>query len=378
MALATGTRLGSYEIVDAIGAGGMGEVYRAADEDLKRDVAIKVLPEAFAADADRLARFQREAETLASLNHPNIAQIYGLERGEASTSAPSTRRPMSSLRFRWCRPTTVRSSLPVPDGTRVAVTRGGQVGTIWVWSLAQRNWTRLEPDSDAQGEAFWTRDGERIVYTKSNVGLFARRADGAGPAAEMVMPGIAFATGETADGKLLLTTISVGQGANIGALAPGADAPPEPLIATDFNEIAPTLSPDGRWLAYESDESGVFEVYVRPFPDVDSRRYTVSNGGGRLAKWAPDGTALYFAGPTSLMRAAVETGQGFVSRPPEPVVDMGVYAKPGEAGGYTTYDVAADGRVLMIKTQESSAAGAGNDTLVFVRNGLTEALRSLR
>ena len=79
MALAPGTRLGAYEISAAIGAGGMGEVYRARDTKLHRDVAIKVLPEALAHDIERLARFEREARTLASLNHPNIAQIHGLE-----------------------------------------------------------------------------------------------------------------------------------------------------------------------------------------------------------------------------------------------------------------------------------------------------------
>jgi serine/threonine protein kinase/Tol biopolymer transport system component len=79
MALAPGTRLGPYEILALIGAGGMGEVYRAKDTKLKREVALKVLPEAFAADPERMARFQREAEVLASLNHPNIAQIYGVE-----------------------------------------------------------------------------------------------------------------------------------------------------------------------------------------------------------------------------------------------------------------------------------------------------------
>src|ERR1700686_1878895 len=79
MPLSVGTKLGPYEIVAAIGAGGMGEVYRARDTKLKRDVAIKVLPEAFARDPERMARFQREAEVLASLNHPNIAAIYGVE-----------------------------------------------------------------------------------------------------------------------------------------------------------------------------------------------------------------------------------------------------------------------------------------------------------
>jgi serine/threonine-protein kinase len=79
MSLAPGVRLGAYEILSAIGAGGMGEVYRARDTRLNRDVAIKILPDLFAADAERVARFQREAQVLASLNHPNIAHIHGLE-----------------------------------------------------------------------------------------------------------------------------------------------------------------------------------------------------------------------------------------------------------------------------------------------------------
>src|SRR6266853_1328642 len=82
MAIASGTRLGPYEILAPIGAGGMGEVYKARDTKLDREVAIKVLPAALAQDPERLARFEREARVLASLNHPNIAQIYGIEESE--------------------------------------------------------------------------------------------------------------------------------------------------------------------------------------------------------------------------------------------------------------------------------------------------------
>src|SRR6185503_9286821 len=78
--LFSGTRVGPYEIVSVLGAGGMGEVYRARDTALNRDVALKVLPESFAADPDRLARFQREAQLLASLNHPHIAHLHGFEQ----------------------------------------------------------------------------------------------------------------------------------------------------------------------------------------------------------------------------------------------------------------------------------------------------------
>jgi eukaryotic-like serine/threonine-protein kinase len=96
MAVQPGSRLGPYEIVSLLGAGGMGEVYRAKDTRLKRDVAVKILPDVLASDSERLLRFQREAELLATLNHPNIAQIYGLEERalvlelvEGPTLAPS-------------------------------------------------------------------------------------------------------------------------------------------------------------------------------------------------------------------------------------------------------------------------------------------------
>ena len=86
MSLTPGTRIGPYELAAQVGVGGMGEVYSATDTNLKRSVAIKVLPETVAKDASRLARFQREAETLAALNHPHVAQIYGLEKSAGITA----------------------------------------------------------------------------------------------------------------------------------------------------------------------------------------------------------------------------------------------------------------------------------------------------
>src|SRR5436305_1689647 len=86
MSLSVGARLGPYEILSALGAGGMGEVYRARDTKLGRDVAVKVLPDSLAADAERLLRFEREAKVLAALNHPNIAHIHGFED---STGTPA-------------------------------------------------------------------------------------------------------------------------------------------------------------------------------------------------------------------------------------------------------------------------------------------------
>ena len=130
-ALSSGTRLGPYEVVEAIGAGGMGKVYRARDTKLGRDVAIKVLPEDFSADAEWFARFRREAQVLASLNHPNIAAIYGTEEnalilelveGPRSPSASAKGRSLST------KPSRSRVRLPKPSQAiagRVARRIGG-------------------------------------------------------------------------------------------------------------------------------------------------------------------------------------------------------------------------------------------------------------
>ena len=117
MALSTGTHLGSYEVLTPIGAGGMGKVYKAHDTKLGRDVAIKVLPEAFAHDAERLARFQREAKMLAALNHPNIATIYGLEQSNGMSYLVMELVSGETLAERVKR----EGRIPVEEALRIAV-----------------------------------------------------------------------------------------------------------------------------------------------------------------------------------------------------------------------------------------------------------------
>jgi len=116
MPISAGTHFGSYEVVAQIGAGGMGEVYEARDTKLGRNVAIKLLPEAFAHDTDRLARFQREARALASLNHPNIATIYGLEQSNATSYLVMELVPGDTLSARIKR----EGALPVEEALTIA------------------------------------------------------------------------------------------------------------------------------------------------------------------------------------------------------------------------------------------------------------------
>ena len=117
MPLEVGSTLGPYEVLSAIGAGGMGEVYKAHDTKLDRDVALKILPDAFVNDPERLARFQREAKVLASLNHPNIAAIYGLE--DEGTPPPWSSNTSKGRRCRIGSPEArSRSTRPSPSPAR--------------------------------------------------------------------------------------------------------------------------------------------------------------------------------------------------------------------------------------------------------------------
>jgi Tol biopolymer transport system component len=120
MPITAGTRLGSYEILGSLGAGGMGEVYRARDTHLKRDVAIKVLPDLFVADPDRAARFAREAQALAALNHPNIAAIYGLEQSDGTMSASRTALVMELVDGADLSALIARGPIPIDEALPIA------------------------------------------------------------------------------------------------------------------------------------------------------------------------------------------------------------------------------------------------------------------
>jgi hypothetical protein len=143
--ITAGTRLGPYEIVAAVGAGGMGEVYRARDTKLNRDVALKILPDAFAGDPDRLARFTREAQTLAALNHPNIAHIHGLEEGGDVRALVMELVDGEDLAQRLARG-------PIPLDVQPFPGHGGQ----------------RQISTDGGTEPVWNRNGRELFYRSGN------------------------------------------------------------------------------------------------------------------------------------------------------------------------------------------------------------------
>src|SRR5262249_16191864 len=134
-----------------------------------------------------------------------------------------------------------------------------------------------------------------------------------------------------------------------------------PLLHTSFNEVNAEVSPDGRWVAHESDESGQSEVYVRPFPNVDGGRWLVSAGGGHKPVWSRDGRELFYLarapGPTKLMVSTISTGAAsFSAGAPRSLFEGPYYAVPGQTVGGRTYDVSPDGkRFVMIKNPSTAA-----------------------
>jgi len=153
-----------------------------------------------------------------------------------------------------------------------------------------------------------------------------------------------------------------------------------PLIQTTFNEQNGEISPDGRWLAYESDQSGQEEIYVRPFPAVDAGRWQVSTGGGSEPLWARGGPELFYRGPDGTLlgvAVAVEGGADFRAGRPATLVE-GRYYAGGSRGATTgrTYDVSPDGqRFLMVKEGGESDLTAAPPSIVVVQHWVEELKR---
>ena len=151
-------------------------------------------------------------------------------------------------------------------------------------------------------------------------------------------------------------------------------SPLQPLVQTPFQEVTGVLSPDDKWLAYGSDESGTFEIYVRPFPNVNAGRAQVSRGGGAQPVWSRDGRELFFFAHTGeLMGVEIGTGPTWTAGSPRQVAPRG-YLR-GNFAAASTYDISPDGkRFLMIKRVESTPED-NPLTLVVVQNWLEELKR---
>jgi serine/threonine-protein kinase len=274
-----------------------------------------------------------------------------------------------------------------PDGTRLALDIRDQENDIWIWDLGRETLTRLTSDPALDGEPVWTPDGRRLLFSSARMGLsdlYWQAADGTGTADRLTTIAIQ-PTSVTPDGTRIVGSAtapktqwdvvvfplaSLASRAGPGASAGAGLSRVEPLIQTLFTERNAEISPDGRFLVYESNESGRNEIYVRPFPEVEHGRWQVSTGGGTQAAWARNGRELFYLdGSNSLTTVPVQTtGATFSTGKPARVFDR-AYAIPV---GFRTYDVSPDGRRFLMIKDDQSAAAAG---IVVVLNWQEELKR---
>ena len=272
-----------------------------------------------------------------------------------------------------------------PDGTRVALDVRDGAPDIWIWDLARETLTRLTFDPRADRSPAWSPDGRRIAFSSQRDGsrgnVFWQAADGTG-AAELLAKDERdmFPTSVSSDASQILINVATGgatgtQGENddIAAVSSKAEGRATSLLATMFGERNGEVSPNGRWLAYESDESGRDEIYVRPFPNVQGGRWQVSNGGGTRPLWARSGGELfYLVPPGRVMSVPIKSGASFSAGNPEVVVD-GPYVAPNSA---RTYDVSPNGeRFLMIKDAANSDKTSAPPPSIIVVQGWFEELK---
>ena len=265
-----------------------------------------------------------------------------------------------------------------PDGTRVALDarEPGLERDIWIWDLAREKLTRVTFEATADRYPVWTPDGQRVAFASVRRGaanVFWQAADGTGSVEQLTeSPNIQYPSAFSPDGtRLVIREDMQATGNDLSVLSLQGERKVEAVLQTTFNELNGEISPDGRWLAYQSNESGQDEIYVRPFPDVTTGRWQITTGGGRQPLWARRGQELFFLGPTgALMSVAVETGTTFSAGNPVRLFE-GPYYRGGSNVPGRTYDVSPDGkRFLMIKVDEPPR------TIVVVLNW-TEELKRL-
>ena len=200
----------------------------------------------------------------------------------------------------------------------------------------------------------WAPEGKRIAYNRQAEGLFIRPADGTGTESLLSKTDLLrFAQSFTPDGKSLVITQQNATN-DLALITTDGIGKTTPLVETSFIEGLAEISPDGRWLAYQSDESGQDQIYVRPFPNVNDSRVQVSRDGGTKPVWSPRGGELFYLdGKSALTAVSVTTGAEFRVGSPKTLFDARYFS----ANQARSYDVSADGqRFLFIKDTALEAA----------------------
>jgi serine/threonine-protein kinase len=258
-----------------------------------------------------------------------------------------------------------------PDGSRLAIGLNTESGDdIWVKRLPRGPLSRISYDQAPDFRPRWNGDGRFITFASNREtrGLYQRRADGTG-ADSLLVAGLLDEGMWSPDGTWLVLrqggTTALSGGRDITGVRPGTDSAPVPVLVTPFDEEAIALSPDGRWLAYQSDETGRTEVFLRPFPNTDGGKWQVSNGGGTAPLWARNGRELFYvSGENDMMAVPVTAGPAPRLGEPHLLFRVPDELLAVESNYYTPWDVGTDGRFIMARLLRTSAVGAEAPVIV--------------
>ena len=252
-----------------------------------------------------------------------------------------------------------------PDGKRFAVHRHeGTGGDSWSFDLAQGRMQRLTFDTTQDNSSpLWSPDGTRIAFASlrdNKWGLYVKSADGTGNEELIVDSSEPKAPMSwSPDGKLLVYW-QTGAGNDAWAVALTGDKKPFPILNTQFSELFPQVSPDGKWLAFQSNDTGRTEIYIKPFPEGPGK-WQVSTDGGNFPRWRGDGKELYFVIPPGIWAAEIR----IVGSAPEPGVPQSLFALGGNPSvtinhvSYHRFAVTADGQRFLLSQPSGGATTAG-------------------
>ena len=266
-----------------------------------------------------------------------------------------------------------------PDGRQVVASISIDAGNqdIFTYDLTRETFSRLTATPGTEVFPIWSPDGSEIAFTLPAVGSFWKRADGIGDLRPVTTStDQAFVLSFSPDGNLAVVgRTTPDTGFDIGMLPTDATVV-DWVLAEPHNEAHAQVSPDGRWMAYVSEDSGSAEVYVRPFPSVGDGRWQISREGGISPLWGPDSRELFFLTGTNteavVMAVGLETDQGFEAGSPRPLFS-GPYRVPVPSTP-PTWDIAPrGGRFLMLRDAATSAASTS--TVVVIN--WTEELKRL-
>jgi serine/threonine-protein kinase len=266
-----------------------------------------------------------------------------------------------------------------PDGKRIAVYAQNQELAVWLWDLDRTTLTQATFEPAAALFPVWTPDGRRLIFTSARAGaanLFWQAADGTGAVERLTeSPNFQAPVAVSPDGRLIFTETTSNTSDDVMQMTLDGTRLVTALVHTPSAERNGVVSPDGRWLAYEANDSGRFEIYVRPFPNVDSGHWQVSATGGTRPLWAPSGHELFYVSLTgALMRVGVEHGPSWAATTPTVLIKEGYLMSSIFILG-RTYDIAPDGqRFLMIK-EGAGADQAAPRSLIVVLNWVEELKR---